>query len=760
MIAQNTLYKFSTFVLTGFLFVCLIASTAVQAQSLSEVVVFATNTQDHGDTLGLDVLFTLRDARGQPVTNAAIEGATLQMVDPQRPPVAAQRVDLADTRILITMLIDTSGSMDASLGDVKRSARTAIDSAPADALISVLRFSDARQLVLDFNGDRFRVQNAIDGIATPSGNTCLYDAAYDALDDLERFGAVQESFTRKAVILFTDGKDLRLETNAPCSVHTLNDVIARAQEYEIPVNTIGLYAQSDDISQVDLTRLAEETGGYSATGRQTELGSLFQRIFSGLNSQYMASFDTYARAGANRAFLEVKLRGRTDSVVSAPFVFTSPREFAEPTATPPPTATQPPTPIPMPTLAPTAIPFLEIRGIEPVADGFLLQISIDRPTDLAYVVLNVEEDTGLNKIKDERITVGGNPLVTYEIDSSVLKPGHEYKVIVQGVDGDDRFIMKVDEFSRSQTSTLLEKTFKYESPTPVPVVARIQGVKPDFDANLLTVSLDTTQARHLDDYLGLIVEADTGLEVDRFGPTVFPSQFDPLADRVTVPLLIPMPAKLKAQPPTNKSEEGVEYRLSLQLLTKDDQVLDLEPITFKVNPPPPATTWQKIVSAVTTSPLYLAAIIAVIASLVLWLILGRRNKRPAYRLQQSPEEYTVIGGGGGGRSISKRAKLVLQVRETPAPSDKRQLTVSRFPCTIGRSRECEFRFTGDTQISRRHAQITFIDGEFAITDLGSDNGTSVDGVALTPRTPQKLNDGQAVKIGRQTTFDIRIQYGS
>ena len=264
------MYRFFAFVSTGILLLCLVASNVVQAQSQSEVVVFATNSQDHGDTLGLDVLFTLRDARGQPVTDASIEGATLHLVDPQKTPVAAQSVDLADTRILITMLLDTSGSMEAALGAVKSSARTAIDSAPPGALISVFRFSDARQLILDFNGDSLRVQNAIDSIASPSGNTCLYDTVYDTLDDLQRFGAAQES-TRKAVILFTDGKDLRLETNAPCSVRTLNDVVSRAQEYQIPVNTIGLYTQPDDISQAELARLADETGGYSATGNQAQL---------------------------------------------------------------------------------------------------------------------------------------------------------------------------------------------------------------------------------------------------------------------------------------------------------------------------------------------------------------------------------------------------------------------------------------------------------------------------------------------------------
>jgi len=50
-------------------------------------------------------------------------------------------------------------------------------------------------------------------------------------------------------------------------------------------------------------------------------------------------------------------------------------------------------------------------------------------------------------------------------------------------------------------------------------------------------------------------------------------------------------------------------------------------------------------------------------------------------------------------------------------------------------------------ISRRHARLECIDTECHITDLGSDNGTYVNGAKLSPQTPILLNHNDRIKIG-------------
>lgn len=59
----------------------------------------------------------------------------------------------------------------------------------------------------------------------------------------------------------------------------------------------------------------------------------------------------------------------------------------------------------------------------------------------------------------------------------------------------------------------------------------------------------------------------------------------------------------------------------------------------------------------------------------------------------------------------------------------------------------------DPEASRRHARISWQAGQFVIEDLGSTNGTFVNGVQLT--TPQILNAGDSVGIG-QTALVFQV----
>ncbi len=45
-----------------------------------------------------------------------------------------------------------------------------------------------------------------------------------------------------------------------------------------------------------------------------------------------------------------------------------------------------------------------------------------------------------------------------------------------------------------------------------------------------------------------------------------------------------------------------------------------------------------------------------------------------------------------------------------------------------------------------------------VSDLGSDNGTWLDGKRLTPNQATKLRDFQTLRLGASTTLDIRIKY--
>ena len=62
---------------------------------------------------------------------------------------------------------------------------------------------------------------------------------------------------------------------------------------------------------------------------------------------------------------------------------------------------------------------------------------------------------------------------------------------------------------------------------------------------------------------------------------------------------------------------------------------------------------------------------------------------------------------------------------------------------IGRSRECDLRVT-DGNASRRHAEIAQEGAIYVLVDLGSTNGTELNGRRVTR---QELADGDRITIG-------------
>jgi diguanylate cyclase (GGDEF)-like protein len=72
---------------------------------------------------------------------------------------------------------------------------------------------------------------------------------------------------------------------------------------------------------------------------------------------------------------------------------------------------------------------------------------------------------------------------------------------------------------------------------------------------------------------------------------------------------------------------------------------------------------------------------------------------------------------------------------------------------IGRGTECDLS-VDDTGLSRRHVQLSRRKGEVVIEDLGSRNGTLVDGELLSG--PRVVHDGARVKIGRDTVLRVGL----
>lgn len=79
---------------------------------------------------------------------------------------------------------------------------------------------------------------------------------------------------------------------------------------------------------------------------------------------------------------------------------------------------------------------------------------------------------------------------------------------------------------------------------------------------------------------------------------------------------------------------------------------------------------------------------------------------------------------------------------------------------LGRSSSCEIPLDdAGASISRRHLEISMRDGEWAAIDLGSRNGTQLNGTKMTPDFPAVLNHGDVIRMG-SWVFRVNTRLGS
>ena len=90
-----------------------------------------------------------------------------------------------------------------------------------------------------------------------------------------------------------------------------------------------------------------------------------------------------------------------------------------------------------------------------------------------------------------------------------------------------------------------------------------------------------------------------------------------------------------------------------------------------------------------------------------------------------------------------------EMEEEPEPVqatvtfDGKTRTVSAPRAVLGRSRECDVR-VGDANVSRKHAEIRHQDDAWWIVDLGSTNGTLVNGRRAKR---ERLSAGDRIMLG-------------
>src|SRR5215831_15549956 len=197
----------------------------------------------------------------------------------------------------LLLLLDLSGSIGRKLQIMKKAAKRFVDSLARDDKIAIATFTTRFHYVCDFTNDKGLLKTRVDAIVNPGGDTALYDAAWSALDSLDR-----NSNSRNALVILTDGVDSAFIPDEQGSKRSFDDLMMRVEEDETTIYPIyfdtepqvvgGAYTpQVFAKARKQLEELAEQTGGsYFSASRAEDLDTVYKKVATELHSLYSLAY--------------------------------------------------------------------------------------------------------------------------------------------------------------------------------------------------------------------------------------------------------------------------------------------------------------------------------------------------------------------------------------------------------------------------------------------------------------------------------------
>jgi Ca-activated chloride channel family protein len=194
--------------------------------------------------------------------------------------------------IALSLLIDTSASMDARLPTAQEAAIGFARRLRSQDLASIVDFDSRVNILQPFTNTVSELEQAIRRTAA-GGSTAMYNAVYYALKDLKKVVASNvEEIRRQAIVVLSDGEDTS-------SLMAFEDVLDLAKRSETAIYSIGLRGTEGGASSTRgfkeaefvLRQLAQETGGRAFF--PTEIGQLadiYGQISDELSSQYAVGY--------------------------------------------------------------------------------------------------------------------------------------------------------------------------------------------------------------------------------------------------------------------------------------------------------------------------------------------------------------------------------------------------------------------------------------------------------------------------------------
>ena len=154
--------------------------------------------------------------------------------------------------------------------------------------------------------------------------------------------------------------------------------------------------------------------------------------------------------------------------------------------------------------------------------------------------------------------------------------------------------------------------------------------------------------------------------------------------------------------------------------------------------------------AVQTVLLVLKLCFLILLYLFIWRIVRSATKEvrlPQESFILAPQEAAAVGLGRAAKPLG--AFIVLK---SPALEEGRRIELDSSPLTVGRGGPNDVQLVGDEYASAKHLRIEpRMDGVW-VEDIGSTNGTYVNGARID--RPRRLTPGDVVRVGET---DLRYE---
>ncbi len=681
--------------------------------------------KNNAPTLNVKVTFSLQDNDNTVVSSERVKSVDLKhdgntySADPAK----------QEKALSVVLLFDTSGTMSRSQADYKK-LRDAVlafmnGSGGNDVTLRILQFNEDAVPVLDkINAEKDELTKKMNALnLRPNSRACLNKA----IDEATRVATNLPG--RRAVFVVTASQDA-------CQSPISEDVINRARERRVQLYLAGV--NGFGANPQELNRYSDETGGFARLVNLAEMQFVLDDYLKALSQQVEVTWPVYTQQGKQNAQMQVHLSDDTP-LPPVPIEFDSAQNLLPP-------------------------PQFEFRGEvrpNPQSLGMDFTLFITNAKQIANLQVEV-----MDKANDQfiaQVLRNSNELVDqlnqFSLADSTFQEGKTYYLRVTALDNQRKPIGQLRSSDFPFTRQLRKIELQIEDPTL------------DRRSYIITATL-----------------ADSG-GIDHINIAFADKQTNTTVDAADArPALGNQPTVI-AFPISRLSPEG-SYVVRVAAVNNKSETVAIAAEQFKTYHEP--SSGSVIGAYLLRNPLALVGLTAVtliaLFGLAMLFIFLRNRQRPEPNIVDlevkgkariSPSASGVSAPVSIARDIPESAREARREpdrakdeaapanRNTPTatltlkepPGLKWKASITRSSYTLGRSSKNDGKLPvdGASGVSAQHAEITRDKGNWYVADMGSSNGTAVNGKKLAKGQREPLSDGATIVLGRQVKLEFHIE---